>query len=114
MPHTQFDGDNGEGHEVPTRRHFLRRAGVVGAVAAAFIGGGAELAGMSASAAVRSKAKNVRGGPGVCTYDKGACGETCQSGECCYKCVCAGGTTHYGCAPAHRPGCQSYDITCAS
>lgn len=106
------NGQGGESHEGPTRRHFLRRAGVIGAVAAAFIGGGAELAGMSASAAVRSKGQKPHGGTGLCTYDKGACGKTCPSGQCCYRCVCPGGKTVTSCTVAHRPGCQSYTINC--
>jgi len=113
MQYGPVKGDHGmssERHEAPTRRHFLRRAGIIGAVATAFIGGGADLAGIPASASAKSK-RGTNGGPGVCTYAKGHCGSGCSSGFCCYRCQC-GTKVSYGCQPARRPGCSTYTINC--
>ena len=115
MPNGQVNENHGkgnEGHEAPTRRHFLRRAGVIGAVTAAFIGGGAELAGVSAFASAKSNKNQPNGRPGVCTYDAGHCGSGgCPHGFCCYRCVC-GSRVSYGCEPVRSGGCTSYVINC--
>jgi hypothetical protein len=96
---------NEQVHEpkLTSRRHFLRRAGITSALAAAIVGG-ADMAGLSsASAGTRgtNKACNSR-----CqyTYTPGRCapnGGSCPSGSCCYYqcgpcCVC-----RYNCIAHH-------------
>lgn len=83
-----------------TRRSFLRRAGIAGALAAG-LAGGAELAGMSPAYARSHKARtrNSKAG-GVqtgrcqcsysCSYTPGQCGN-CGTGNCCFSC-----TSHCG------------------
>jgi hypothetical protein len=85
--------------EEPTRRHFLRRAGLMGAVTAAFIGG-ADLAGIPAHASVRSNKQRTSPDTGCCidyTWAPGHCG-TCPSGECCF----------------HAVGCNANDYLCVA
>ena len=99
------------GHGDVGRRAFLRRAGIAGAVTAAFVGA-TDLAGLSpASAAVRrsstsdalhAQTGSSRAGVNVqatttCTFVRCGCGSNgltcCPSGRCCYHCsgVCASG-----------------------
>jgi hypothetical protein len=86
-----------------SRRSFLRRAGLMSAAAAAFVGGADVLGLTPASAATRSGARNNCVCPASCTYV--ACGcrgafhaasnGCCDSGWCCYHCNqptrCGGG-----------------------
>jgi hypothetical protein len=69
-----------------TRRHFLRRAGITGALAAAFVGA-ADAAGLGKALASTSR----RCGHGIltCTYTPRQCngGRPCSPGWCCYHCV---------------------------
>lgn len=88
---TQQDG--------PSRRRFLRRAGLVGAATAAFIGGADVIGLTSASAATRHGTKPTgRNKPDCCGAEchrlscgckgiKGAGSNgCCDSGSCCYQC----------------------------
>jgi hypothetical protein len=96
MPNGQVNGDysnRDEGQQAPTRRSFLRRTGIIGAVTAAFIGG-ADLAGLSAHASVKSnKRRTDPAVPDVCcisyTWAPGHCngGHSCPSGQCCFHAV---------------------------
>lgn len=88
----------------PSRRNFLRKAGLMGAVAAALTGG-AEVVGLTpASAAGRTNCTCY----GACTraschcYGDAHAGSDgcCKSGYCCYEC-----TTTHGCG-----GIGSYTI----
>lgn len=84
-----------DAHGHASRRDFLRRAGLTGAVAAAIVGG-IDLAGMSSASATADPRRLRPAGPKgctpctyVCTYHKGepGCHGTCPSGQCCYLCV---------------------------
>ena len=73
-----------------SRRNFLRRAGITGAVAAAFIGT-AEVTGLSsAMAAANQRSSKRNNSPDSCpdkciyTYTPERCGGQCPSGSCCY------------------------------
>lgn len=90
------DAAPGQSEHSPSRRAFLRRAGVAGALTAG-LAGGADLLGMSAAgAATRRSAASQRGRQAAkpsclgynCTLDYGGCGQPCHpSGHCCYYCV---------------------------
>jgi anaerobic selenocysteine-containing dehydrogenase len=98
-----------------SRRQFLKRAGVTGALSAAVLGG-AEVAGLSSAFASTRNPKRPRSCNGHCTYTytpyKCNGGKACPSGECCFYQSCEGtcGTSHgYGCR-AH--GCSNYETCC--
>jgi hypothetical protein len=82
-------GSHAESPEMPSRRRFLRQAGLMGAVTAAFVGA-ADLAGMSSAVAGVKPMKSRTHSPccETCTYSAGHCGHTCPSGQCCFHCVC--------------------------
>jgi anaerobic selenocysteine-containing dehydrogenase len=94
-----------EGPGRSSRRDFLRRAGMAGALAAG-LAGGAELLGMSsASAATQRRVRKVSQGRSDapctetyrCVQSPGKCGGPCQpSGHCCYTCTGCG-VTLVGC-----------------
>jgi hypothetical protein len=114
MANGQVDGDyikGDKGYGAPTRRHFLRRTGIMGAVTAAFIGG-ADLAGISAQASVKSNKRRMGPAvPEVCcidyTWAPDHCngGHPCPSGECCFHATgCT--TPTYMCLPSSN--CKDY------
>jgi hypothetical protein len=103
--------------QLTSRRGFLRRAGITGALAAGFIGT-AEVAGLSTALAARS-------GPGtrripfpcqsICkfVYSPGRCapgGGKCPSGSCCFyqsgSCCAA---NRYNCIAGH---CSTFTQCC--
>jgi hypothetical protein len=84
-----------------SRRQFLRRAGLAGAVAAA-LAGTADLAGMSSALAAAGQQNHQHGTNRrncclSCVYTPGHCngGRPCPSGQCCFRCTnnCGGTTT---------------------
>jgi hypothetical protein len=102
-----------EEHEVhPTRRNFIRRAGIIGGITAAVIGA-ADLAGMS-SAVAAVGVKGQRNASGAepccfsCTFDPGHCnnGAACASGSCCFHCVGSCGSEYTQCLS--RPNCDKF------
>jgi hypothetical protein len=110
--------------EGPTRRGFLRRAGLVGAATAAFVGG-ADLLGLtSATATTRRGTKRVVGrGPDCCSVEcryvkcgcsgvPGASGNCCNPGTCCYECSGACGIGNFRQCSAEK-GCPSAFNYCA-
>lgn len=110
-------GGGPAGNEAPghSRRDFLRRAGVTGALAAGLIGG-ADLLGMSsAMASTHHGAKRTGRSPGPCTetyqcrQTPGQCGGPCSpSGHCCYTCTGCGVTQkgcHSTCSPSFGGCC---------
>jgi hypothetical protein len=96
MPNGQVNGDlsnRDDEYQPPTRRNFLRRTGIIGAVTAAVIGG-ADLAGVSAHASVKSnKRRTNSAAPDVCcisyTWAPDHCngGKPCPGGQCCFHAV---------------------------
>jgi hypothetical protein len=111
--------------EGTSRRQFLRRAGLAGALSAAVIGG-AEVMGLSSASAVTKRANRpryrVEGGqsPDVCTgfcnytYTPRQCngGKSCPSGQCCFTFTCGGtcGTSSGKGCRVHS--CNNYSICC--
>lgn len=77
-----------------SRRNFLRRAGITGAAAAAFVGL-ADVAGLSSAfAATRTCGANQC--TETCKYTPGECnGGKCPTGQCCFTCTFGG--TAFGC-----------------
>lgn len=92
----------------PTRRNFIRRAGIAGGIMAAVIGT-ADLAGMS-SAVASSKKQSTAAEPCcfTCTFDPGHCngGAACPSGSCCFHCVGSCGSEYTQCLT--RPNCDKF------
>lgn len=90
----------------PTRRNFIRRAGIIGGITAAFIGT-ADLAGMSSAMASRKKQSSAAEPCCFsCTFDPGHCGGTCPSGSCCFHCVGSCGSEYTQCLT--RPNCDKF------
>jgi hypothetical protein len=108
-----------------SRRQFLRRAGVTGALSAAVIGC-AEVVGLSSAfASTKHPARpryRVQGGasPDICTgycnytYTPYKCngGKACPSGQCCFAYSCAGtcGTSSGHTCYSHA--CSNFSTCC--
>jgi hypothetical protein len=92
-----------------SRRHFLRRMGVTGAVAAAMVGV-SDLAGLG-QALASSGRRNCGNGSQTCTYTPRRCngGRPCAPGYCCYHCVGCG-LNRYTCIPTGS--CKSFTACC--
>lgn len=101
--------DHASAEEGSTRRHFLRRAGITSAVAAALVGV-ADVAGVS-QALAGTRRRNCGHGSQTCTYAPRHCngGNPCPPGNCCYHCVGCGGN-HYTCIPTGS--CKSFTACC--
>lgn len=108
--------------EGSSRRQFIKRAGLTGALTAAVIGG-AEVAGLTPALASsrRSDHPGHRGGsPKVCTgnctytYTPRQCngGKSCPSGQCCFTYQCAGscGSGHGKMCVTHS--CSNFNVCC--
>ena len=103
--------------EATSRRHFLRRAGITGALTAGFIGT-AEVAGLSSAFAARSRPLNSKI-PDPCqsickyVYSPGRCGPNgakCPSGSCCfYQSGACCAANRYNCIAGH---CSTFTICC--
>ena len=103
--------------EATSRRHFLRRAGITGALTAGFIGT-AEVAGLSSAVAARSRPLNSKI-PDPCqsickyVYSPGRCGPNgakCPSGSCCfYQSGACCAANRYNCIAGH---CSTFTICC--
>lgn len=95
----------------PTRRNFIRRAGIISGLTAAVLGT-ADLVGMSS--AVAAARPNQRNAPAAepccysCTFDPGHCnkGAACPSGQCCFHCVGSCGGSYTQCLT--RPNCDKF------
>jgi hypothetical protein len=80
--------------EGSSRRQFIKRAGVTGALTAAVIGG-AEVAGLGSAFASTKHANHRAGSPKICEcacsykYTPGQCGK-CGTGQCCFTYTCTG------------------------
>ena len=127
MPQTASEHDNvaHSRDDGPSRRGFLRRAGLVGAATAAVIGGADVLGLTSASATTRSATthrgtkRRAHGDPDCCSIEceyqgcgcKGVSGAggngCCDSGTCCYRCRACTGTFFHQCVK--KAGCLGYN-----
>ena len=95
-----------------TRRSFLRRAGIVSAVTAAFVGA-ADVAGVAKAA---TSAKSTPRTPDVCictefwTYSPGHCngGKPCPNGKCCFH------VTESGPGCSENLGFQCLSMSCTN
>jgi hypothetical protein len=117
MPNRQVpkgSGGHAESPRMPSRRRFLRQAGLMGAVTAAFVGA-ADLAGMSSAVAglkpMKAHAHSDIPCCVTCTYSAGHCngGKPCSSGSCCFHCVCnmpSCCNPYYKCIK--RPNCNKF------
>ncbi|HEY7143650.1 MAG TPA: hypothetical protein VH637_05330 [Streptosporangiaceae bacterium] len=105
--HRSQDPSVGEGS---TRRHFLRRAGISGAIAAALVGV-TDAAGLSQALASTKRPQNCGGGNQFCAYSPRQCngGKACPPGYCCYHCTGCGGN-YFSCIPTGS--CKSFSACC--
>ncbi|HEY7144864.1 MAG TPA: hypothetical protein VH637_11495 [Streptosporangiaceae bacterium] len=114
---TRLSGDQagGAGPTPSSRRDFLRRAGMTGALAAG-LAGGAELLGLSAASASAHQRSRKAGAQAscllfmTCRQSPGACpGGPCHpSGHCCYTCTGCG-TVRVSCRNTCSP---SFSLCC--
>jgi hypothetical protein len=72
-----------------SRRHFLHRAGLTGAAAAALVGV-TEMSGLSSAFAARTP-RACNGCLESCQPAPGNCGGRCGPDTCCFNCVPGGG-----------------------